>query len=326
MGVPVAPGVPDYTSSGTSKFDPDVWSGKMVEKFYAATVFGEIAQTDYEGEVVGYGSNVIIRTVPDVTVSNYVIGAGLTRQRPASPSVTLSINRAKSFSVALNRVQYRQADIDISEVFATDGAQKVKITADQDLLGNIFTQVAAANQGNTAGLQSQNLVLGAVGTPLFVSSVGVGNFSGGTSGNAMPIVNAITACGQALDEQNAPDEERWIVLPAPAITAVKRSPLSQAYLSGDTVSILRNGKTGMVDRFMMYQSNNLTLSTDGANKVWNIPFGHKSGLAWASQIAELREIDDPNDFGTLIDGLLVYGYQVVNPNVLGWLYASVLTT
>jgi hypothetical protein len=33
MGVPLAPGVPDYTSSGTSKFDPDIWSGKMVEKF-----------------------------------------------------------------------------------------------------------------------------------------------------------------------------------------------------------------------------------------------------------------------------------------------------
>lgn len=79
----------------------------------------------------------------------------------------------------------------------------------------------------------------------------------------------------------------------------------------------------------IYQSNNLTLSTDsggGTPKVWNIPFGHKSGLAWASQIAELREIDDPNDFGTLIDGLLVYGYQVVNANTIGWAYWNVGTT
>ncbi len=301
----------------------------MVEKFYAATCFGEIAQTDYEGEVAGFGSNVIIRTVPDVTVSNYVAGAGLTRQRPQSPSVTLSINRAKSFSVALNRVQYRQADIDISEVFATDGAQKVKIKADQDLLGNIYTQVAAINQGTAAGNQSGNLNLGAVGTPLYVSSNGSGNDSGSSNANYQPIINAITACSQVLDEQDVPDEDRWIVLPAAAITAVKRSPLSQAYLTGDTVSILRNGKTGMVDRFTMYQSNNLTKTVDSSSgnpTAWNIPFGHKSGLAWASQIAELREIDDPNDFGTLIDGLLVYGYQVVNPNVLGWLYAVIGTT
>lgn len=300
----------------------------MVEKFYSATVFGDIAQTDYEGEVAGYGSNVIIRTVPTVTVSNYVIGAGLTRQRPTSPAVTLSINRAKSFSVALNRVQYRQADVDISEVFATDGSQQVKISADQDLLGNIFSQVASANQGNTAGALSGNLKLGAPGTALFVSSNGTGTGSGADTSNYMPIINAITACGQALDEQNVPDEDRWIVMPAAAITAVKRSPLSQAYLSGDTVSILRNGKCGMVDRFTMYQSNNLTLSTDsgsGNPKCWNMVFGHKSGLAWASQIAELREIDDPNDFGTLIDGLLVYGYQVVNTSVIGWLYANVAT-
>lgn len=48
-GVPVASGVPDYGPSGSVKFIPEVWSGKLVERFYKATVFGEIASTDYEG-------------------------------------------------------------------------------------------------------------------------------------------------------------------------------------------------------------------------------------------------------------------------------------
>lgn len=41
-GVPVASGVPDYGPSGSVKFIPEVWSGKLVERFYKATVFGEM--------------------------------------------------------------------------------------------------------------------------------------------------------------------------------------------------------------------------------------------------------------------------------------------
>ena len=44
-----AGGAPNYSSSGTAGFIPEIWSGKLVEKLYASTVFGEIANTDYEG-------------------------------------------------------------------------------------------------------------------------------------------------------------------------------------------------------------------------------------------------------------------------------------
>lgn len=48
-----AGGYPDYSSSGTYKYIPEVWSGKLVQKFYATTVFGSVASTDYEGEIKG---------------------------------------------------------------------------------------------------------------------------------------------------------------------------------------------------------------------------------------------------------------------------------
>jgi hypothetical protein len=37
-----AGGQPQYSGN----FIPEIWSGKLVEKFYDATVFGEIANTD----------------------------------------------------------------------------------------------------------------------------------------------------------------------------------------------------------------------------------------------------------------------------------------
>lgn len=42
---PVASGV--GTHSGT--LTPEVWSGKTLVKFYTATIFGDISNTDYEG-------------------------------------------------------------------------------------------------------------------------------------------------------------------------------------------------------------------------------------------------------------------------------------
>jgi len=53
--------------SGT--FIPEVWSGKLVEKFYDATVLAAIANTDYEGEIRGQGDLVKIRTKPTLAIT-----------------------------------------------------------------------------------------------------------------------------------------------------------------------------------------------------------------------------------------------------------------
>ena len=42
---PVAAGVATHSSNLT----PEIWSGKTLVKFYTATVFAEISNTDYEG-------------------------------------------------------------------------------------------------------------------------------------------------------------------------------------------------------------------------------------------------------------------------------------
>jgi len=46
---PIAPGHIDMGSNSTMQFIPEIWSGKMLVKFYLATVFSEISNIDYEG-------------------------------------------------------------------------------------------------------------------------------------------------------------------------------------------------------------------------------------------------------------------------------------
>ena len=70
-------GYTDLSSTSSGKFIPVIWSGKLVEKFYDATVFGEIASTDYEGEIKSMGDTVEIRTTPTLTINDYKIGQNL---------------------------------------------------------------------------------------------------------------------------------------------------------------------------------------------------------------------------------------------------------
>ena len=42
MAFPTAAGNPSMSGI----YIPEIWSGKLIEKFYAATVFGAIANTD----------------------------------------------------------------------------------------------------------------------------------------------------------------------------------------------------------------------------------------------------------------------------------------
>lgn len=49
LNVAAAPGYPIGGSSGPSKYTPIIFSKKLLVKFYQKTVFGEIANRDYEG-------------------------------------------------------------------------------------------------------------------------------------------------------------------------------------------------------------------------------------------------------------------------------------
>jgi len=312
MSVPRASGIPAYGPEGTVNFNPVIYSGKLVEKFYKTTVFGEIATTDYEGDIAGMGAQVVIRTVPDITVSNYTIGSGLSAQYPSRNSVTLAIDQAKAFNVALNIVDTRQSDIDLSDVFANDGSIQLKIAADADMLSTIPTQVDSTNTGNSAGADSQNLTLGTVTSPVTLMPTGA-------TGSQMNVIDHVTFLGQCLDENNVSDEGRWLVAPPWYINLLKRSDLRIASLAGDGVSILRNGKVGMVDRFNIFQSRNVLKNTPGSgiSNNWSVMFGHSAGLAFAAQIVEAQMIDNPNDFGFLIRGLMVFGFKVIAPTYIG---------
>ena len=266
-----------------------------------------IANTDYEGEITSYGDKVTIRTKPSINISDYTAYTALTTETPSAAVVELLIDKGKYWSTALDDVMEIQSDLDHFGLWADDASEQMKIQIDTDVLAGIPAGVAAANQGATAGAQTgTSLNLGVAGSPFTI-----------TAANS---ISKIIECGQILDEQNIPETGRWIVIPAWLAAMIKQSDLKDASLTGDGVTMLRNGRLGMIDRFTLYASNLLPYgATDNAH---SILFGHSHGLTFASQLTKVETLRAESTFGTILRGLQVFGYKVVDGTALGILYAT----
>jgi len=301
--------------ANASGFIPEIWSGKLQVKFYKSTVLGEITNNDWEGEIKGQGDKITIRTIPTITVSSYSKGQNLTSQVPTSTPLELNIDKGKYFAVVLDDVDATQADIKLMDMFTNDASQQMKIAIDADVLGSVYADAATGNKGATAGVISGDINLGATGAPRQATS--------------STVLDLLLDMGQVLDEQNVPEDGRWVVIPAWMASLIKRSDLKQAYLTGDSVTPLRNGKIGMIDRFMVYVSNNLSSATDlgadsatggtGANadyKAWNIMAGTRDAISFASQMTNVETIRAQSTFGNIVRGLNVYGFKVTKPEAL----------
>ena len=309
-GTPYSGSAPSPAYSGAAAagvFIPEIWSGKLIEKFYAATVLAAIANTDYEGELRNMGDKVKIRQKPTISIRDYTLDQQLTVDRPSSSTVELTIDFAKYFNLVLDDIMELQADMNLLSMWADDASEQLKITIDTAVLALLDAGVDASNKGAAAGKISANLDLGAAGTPAVVTPA--------------TVLNYIVDMGTVLDEQNIPETGRWLVIPPWMAGMIKKSDLRNASISGDGSSLLRNGRLGMIDRFTLYASNLLPTAVEGSATAFRVFAGHPHGLTFASQISNVETLRSENTFGTLLRGLQVYGAKVLDGIALTELYA-----
>ena len=294
MAFATSPGHPTYTGN----FIPEIWSGKLIENFYDASVLAAISNTDYEGEIRQMGDTVNIRTTPELTIQTYVKGQTLTVENPDKAKLQLLIDKGEYFAAVEDDVDQVQSDINMMDTWSKDASERMKIKIDERVLTDMLTDVAAANKGATAGRISSDLNVGVAGTPVAI-----------TKTNA---IDQIINMGTVLDEANCPEGDRFLIIPAKYAGHIKMSDLKDASITGDGTSPLRNGRLGMIDRFTLYVSHNLYKN----GSEFSIIAGHKMGLTFASQMTNMETIRSESTFGNIIRGLQVYGYKVVKPEAL----------
>lgn len=302
MAFPVAAGGANYSGN----FIPEIWSSKLIENFYDASVLTAISNTDYEGEIKAHGDKVQIRLTPEVTVRPYQKGMNLTVERPDKPKITLEIDQGEYFACVEDDVDKVQSDINLMDEWSKDASEKMKLAIDAKVLTNILPDISTSNMGATAGRISQSINLGSTGAPVQVTKTNV--------------LDLLVDAGTVLDEANAPESGRFLIIPAWMAGLIKKSDLKDASLTGDSSSVLRNGRLGMIDRFTLYTSHNLNSVVDSTYRCFSVIGGHKMGLTFASQMSEMESLRAESTFGTIIRGLQVYGYKVVKGEALTKLY------
>ena len=79
---------------------------------------------------------------------------------------------------------------------------------------------------------------------------------------------------------------------------------------------------GTVDRFTIYNSNLLPRYTDGSDTTTHFLAGTKAGLTFATQLTNTEELRAESTFGTIMRGLMVYGYKVIKGEALVGAYVK----
>ena len=311
------------STSYSGAFIPTLWSGKLLAKFYQNTMLSEIANTDYEGELKNQGDTIRIRLAPSISISDYTVGQNLSYEVPTPIFQDMQVTKGKYFGVQVNDVLAYQSDMNLMNMFTEDAAKQLKIAIENEVFfNNMVTEGAASvNKGATAGAISAAYNLGTDVTPI---------------DQATPenVLKAILRMSTVLDEQNVPEDGRWLVISPFDRHLLMQSNIAQAYFTGDAQSTIRSGKIGMLDRFTVYVSNLLPKGEAGKALVAGLSAtstggsvasakarrlmvaGTKSAMSFAMTVNKTEPLRNQTDFGDIVRGLAVYGRKTVKPEAL----------
>ncbi|KZE68493.1 P22 coat protein - protein 5 domain protein [Paenibacillus jamilae] len=269
-------------------FIPTIWSARLNESLKKNLVYGNVVNTDYEGEIQGQGSTVKINSIGAITIGNYdkVAGIGNPQELDATQK-TLVIDQAKYFNFQVDDVDAAQANVNLLDGGIVEASYGLANVVDQYLAG-FYTEVKAENtMGNDA-------------TPIIP-----------TKDTAYDLLIDL---GVLLDENNVPESERFVVVPAWYYGLL----LKDARFTKDP-NIIRTGYVGDIDGMTVYKSNNVP-NTGGAK--YKIIAGHKSAISFAGQVDSVEAFRPEKQFSDAVKGLQVFGAKCIKPEALAVLTAN----
>jgi hypothetical protein len=267
-----------------SNYVSSVFSKKLLARFKENTILEMISNTDYQGEISGQGSKVIIRHDPEVSVSDYT--GTISYGNLGESATELVIDRAKHYAFKDDDIFEKQRDIKnfISRATAV-AAKNMAIEVEKDVFASVYAQTPHQMNNGTAD------------TALVITKDSV--------------MDLIVDTNVKFDELNIVGD-RFVVIPAWAAGMLRKSDLKNASITGDTTGVIRTGRIGEIDGTTIYSSNCLTTDAAGVHAF----AGVKAAISFASQFVNNEQLRLQDTFATAYRGLKVYGFKVVQPNAL----------
>ena len=299
-------------SSGSNfannNFLPEIYSKKVLNFFRKASVVEAITNTDYAGEISGYGDTVKIIKEPVITVAQYERGATPTKTVLTDAETTLIVDTANAFKFIVDDIESQMSHVNFKEVASSSAAYALRDAFDEGVIAKMFAGVSTSSPDNAIGTDA------AVGTGVEPATGAVDLL--GSDGTGVDALDLMARMARKLDDENVPEEGRWFVAPPSFYEELSQSGsklLSVDFNAGQ--GSIRNGlvSTGKLRGFNMYKSNNIASPTTATGKVLA---GHMSSVSTAQTITSTEVIRDPDSFGDIVRGLHVYGAKVIRPEAL----------
>lgn len=165
-------------ANNLASFTPIKFSLKLVEVLYNETIYNQIANTKYEGEIKNAGDRVRVRTAGRIALSTYTKNMTLVAQDLNPVDEDLIIDQQKYFKFIVDDVDKIQNDVDAIATYAQNAKMDMSEVLDADLLSYARKNVKGENALGTAyatGTVSINTSTGVVtgtGTTFTAAMVG----------------------------------------------------------------------------------------------------------------------------------------------------------
>ena len=260
---------------------PAIWSAKILTQFQEQTIFGGLANREYEGEARG-GNTVHITGIEPIEVKDYKAnGRTTTADTVTDTGIELLIDQEKNFDFIVDDIDAAQAKPSLMSAYTKSAADGLAADADKFLAalliaeGTAITPTAPATDGASAW-------------------------------------NVIRDLKKAMMKASIPADQRVFVANAEfaALLDENDSKLMKANEFATTAG-LRNASYGKLLTFDSYSSENLPETNVPQIVAW-----HRSALAYVSQIEKTEPMRAQNKFADRLRGLHVYGGKVIRPNAV----------
>lgn len=269
-------------------FIPEIWSKKLLQKFYAASVTTAICNTDWQGEILGQGNTVQIRQRPDVLVNASIENQKINWQDVVDVKQSFTIDYAFDAAVKIGNIDMHQMDINLQAELVDEISNRLRLAIETTVLGSAYS---------SAG---------------FTLSTGAAA-AWGTAGNPLKV---ITAAQAQLNINSVPVENRWLLLHPTMVQYLIQETALYALNAGTPSGALQMGYVGELAGFKIYQSP-LVPGAGTAGSHFKAMAGHTAAITLATQFTQF-EVDVPlqDYYGKGIRAQNCFGFKVVKADSL----------
>jgi len=300
-----------YDNLPNGKWNPSIYSQKVLKFFRRSSVAEAITNTDYSGEIENFGDTVKIIKEPTVAVSAYTRGSVVNTQDLSDTEITLTVDQGNYFAFKVDDIEERQSHVNWESLATSSGAYSLKKAYDYNVLKEI-------NDSAVQGTATTDT--GAAGAAI---SCNTGN----------ECANYLARMSQQLDANDVPQENRWFIANSGFYEILKQADakLMDASVTGESMSALLNGAitSRKIHGFTLYQTNVIQTGSAGSAAAYTFGpsgtsgettclAGHKSAVCTASHIAKTEVIRDPDSFADIVRGLHVFGRKVLRGSGSGY--------